>query len=187
MKTTSAHKFYELLEEELHQLFYVGIAGGKLKGVLLMSRGDQKGKEFDLGLRSCTSYDAPCFICEMMALPTARPFTKTHVGEYRRYLPPDHPYRRDPTFGPNELQDAPPLRTKARSEVGVEIVQDETIDLQHFQGYVQHPLFSRLEYYKPFLQSASDLSHNLSNFLTVSHTRTTHSHTPTLIHTMYVA
>ena len=44
------HKFYELLEEELHQLFYAGIAGVKLKGDLLMSRGDQKGKEFDLGL-----------------------------------------------------------------------------------------------------------------------------------------
>ena len=58
MKTKSAHKFYALLEDELATLYYTGIAGGKLKGALLMIRADQKGKEFDLGLRVCTSYDA---------------------------------------------------------------------------------------------------------------------------------
>ena len=89
IKTNCAQKFYELLEEELNELFYEGIAEGALKGALLMSRADQKGKEFDLGLRSCTSYDAPCSVCEIMALPGVKPFTKTNVGEYRRYLPPN--------------------------------------------------------------------------------------------------
>ena len=168
IKTNCAQKFYELLEEELNELFYEGIAEGALKGALLMSRADQKGKEFDLGLRSCTSYDAPCSVCEIMALPGVKPFTKTNVGEYRRYLPPNHPYRRDPTFGPNELQPAPTHRTIARSTLGVEIVQDAELDLSYYQGYVDHPLFHGVKYYRPFLQSASDLSHNLANFFTVS-------------------
>ena len=164
--TNCAKKFYELLEEELNDLFFTGIAGGKFKGALLMSRADQKGKEFDLGLRSCTSYDGACSVCEIMALPGVGPFTKTNVGEYRKYLPTDHPYRRDPTFGPEQLQDAPLYRTTARSNVGVEIVQDDEIELTHYQGYVHHPLFHGVRYYHPFQQSAADLSHNLSNFFT---------------------
>ena len=167
IKTSSAQKFYQLLEEELNELFYTGVAGGKLKGALLMTRADQKGKEFDLGLRSCASYDAPCSVCEIMALPGVCPFTKTNVGEYRRFLPPDHPYRRDPTFGPNELRAAPAYRTKARSKLGVEIAQDEESELPYYQGYVHRPLFMGLRYYKPFTQSAADLSHNLANFFTV--------------------
>ena len=67
IKTDAARKFYQLLEEELNELFYQGIAGGALKGALLMTRADQKGKEFDLGLRSCNSYDGPCTVCEVMA------------------------------------------------------------------------------------------------------------------------
>ena len=151
----------------MNELFYTGIAGGKLKGALLMTRADQKGKEFDLGLRSCTSYDAPCSVCEIMALPGVGPFTKTNVGDYRRFLPPNHRYRRDPTFGPNELRDAPTDRTKTRSNLGVVIAHDEESELPHYQGYVYYPLFAGLRYYKPYRQSASDLSHNLSNFLTV--------------------
>ena len=131
--TKSAQKFYGLLEEELIELFDRGIAGGKLKGALLMTRADQKGKEFDLGLRSCTSYDGPCSVCEIMALPGAGPFRTTNVGEYRRYLPPDHPYRRDPTFGPNELRPPPAYRTKERSQLGVAIVEDPDIDLPYYQ------------------------------------------------------
>ena len=168
IKTHCAQKFYDLLVEELNDLFYKGIADGKLKGALVMSRADQKGKEFDLGLRACTSYDAPCCVCEILALRTCRPFTKINVGEYRRFLPPNHPYRRDPTFGPCELRDAPHCRTAARCHVGVQIVQDEDFDLQHYQGYVHYPIFHGLRYYNPFVQSAADLSHNMANFCTVS-------------------
>ena len=133
ISTRAAQKFYRLLEEELNVLFYQGIAGGKLKGALVMTRADQKGKEFDLGLRSCTSYDGPCSVCEIMAYPGAGPFTKTNVGEYRRFLPPDHPYRRDPSFGPIELQAAPAYRNKARSDVGVAIAKDAQIELPYYQ------------------------------------------------------
>ena len=133
ISTRAAQKFYRLLEEELNVLFYQGIAGGKLKGALIMTRADQKGKEFDLGLRSCTSYDGPCSVCEIMAYPGAGPFTKTNVGEYRRFLPPDHPYRRDPSFGPIELQAAPAYRNKARSDVGVAIAKDAQIELPYYQ------------------------------------------------------
>ena len=138
-----------------------------MKGDLLMTRANQKGKEFDLGLRSCTSYDGCCSVCEIMAHPGAGPFTKTSVREYRRYLPLNHPYRRDPTFGPNELRGAPAYRDKERSKLGVEIAQDPDCGLPYYQGYVHNPLFSGLRYYQPFRQSAADLSHNLSNFLTV--------------------
>lgn len=48
MSTKSASKFYGILEQELDELYYEGIAGGKLKGALVMVRADQKGKEFDL-------------------------------------------------------------------------------------------------------------------------------------------
>ena len=164
IKTNSAQKFYRLLEEELNDLFYKGIAGGKLKGALLMTRADQKGKEFDLGLRSCASYDAPCSVCEIMALPGVQPFTKVHVGEYRRFLPPNHPYRRDATFGPNEMLNGPTYRTKTRSHLGVEIAQDEESELSHYHGYVDYPLFDGLRYYEPYRQSAADLSHNLTIF-----------------------
>ena len=47
-------------------------------------------------------------------------------------------------------------------------MQDEDIDLQYYQGYVHHPIFTGLRYYDPFLQSAADLSHNLANFCKVS-------------------
>ena len=164
IKTSSAQKFYELLEDELSKLFYTGIAGGKLKGALLMTRADQKGKEFDLGLRSCTSYDAPCSVCEIMANPGVGPFTKTSVEDYRRFLPANHPYRRDPTFGANELRALPAYRTKQRSNLGVEIAQDVDTALPYYQGYVHFPLFHSLRYYRPFRQSAADLSHNLANF-----------------------
>ena len=167
IKSNSAQKFYRLLEEELSELFYKGIAGGKLKGALLMTRADQKGKEFDLGLRSCASYDAPCSVCEIMAHPGVKPFTKVHIDEYRRFLPLNHPYRRDPTFGPNELQGTPNLRTQTRSQLGVQIARDEDSELPFYHGYVDHPLFSGLRYFKPFRQSAADLSHNLANFFTV--------------------
>ena len=164
MKTKSASKFYALLEEELNELYYTGIAGGNLKGALLMVRADQKGKEFDLGLRSCTSYDAPCNTCELMAQPGYGDFTVTRVTDYRRFLPAHHPYRTDPRFGPPEPRPAPPERTKSRCEEGVEIVEDPAIQLTFYQGYRDLPLFFGLRYFKPFMQSGSDLSHNLSNF-----------------------
>ena len=50
-----------------------------------MVRSDQKGKEFDLGLRSCTSYDAPCSVCEVMARSGSGPFKTTSIGCFRRY------------------------------------------------------------------------------------------------------
>ena len=164
MKTKSAHKFYALLEQELNELYYTGLAGGNLKGALVMVRADQKGKEFDLGLRSCASYDAPCNVCELMAQPGYGNFTKTNIGDYRRFLPQNHPYRQDPSFGPAELRPAPATRTKSRSEEAVEIVRDPDIALTHYQGYRDRPLFNGLRYFQPFIQSAADLSHNLSNF-----------------------
>ena len=164
MKTKSALKFYTLLEEELNELYYTGIAGGNLKGALIMVRADQKGKEFDLGLRSCVSYDAPCNVCELLAQPGYGHFKKTRVTDYRRFLPPQHPYRQDLSFGPPEPRPAPPARAKFRSEEAVEIVQDTNIALAHYQGYRDLPLFYGLKYFKPFIQSAADLSHNLSNF-----------------------
>ena len=54
-------------------------------GALLMVRSDQKGKEFDLGLRSCASYDAPCSVCEIMARSGSGLFRKTSIGDFRRY------------------------------------------------------------------------------------------------------
>lgn len=164
MKTKCAHKFYALLEQELNELYYTGIAGGNLKGALIMVRADQKGKEFDLGLRSCTSYDAPCNVCELMAQPGYGHFTTTSIRDYRRFLPLNHPHRQDPSFGPPELRTAPATRAKLRSAEAVEIVQDPDITLTHYHGYRDLPLFYNLEYFKPFLQSAPDLSHNLSNF-----------------------
>ena len=164
IKTKSAHKFYALLEDELSELYHTGIAGGDLKGALIMVRGDQKGKEFYLGLRSCTSYDAPCNVCELLAQPGYGHFTKTSVGEYRRFLPVDHPYRQDPSFGDPEPRPAPPARAKKRSEQAVEILNDENISLTHYMGYRDLPLFHGLQYFNPFIQSACDLSHNLANF-----------------------
>jgi len=162
--TLSAQKFYSLLEDELIELYDKGIVQGNLKGALLMVRSDQKGKEFDLGLRSCTSYDAPCSVCEIMADVGHGPFTKVHVGNYRRFLPTTHPYRRDPRFGPVELRQAPKLRSRARAERGVEIAYDDRNPLPFYQGYQHLPLFWGLPYFRPFIQSAPDLSHNLANF-----------------------
>ena len=133
LSTLSAHKFYSLLEDEFNELYYQGIAQGDLKGALLMVRSDQKGKEFDLGLRSCTSYDAPCSVCELMADAGYGPFNTTHVGCYRRFLAMDHPYRVDPTFGPAELRPAPSQRSRERSKEGVEIAQDEEYELTFYQ------------------------------------------------------
>ena len=164
LKTKSAHKFYELLEDELNELYYKGIDGGKLKGALVMVRADQKGKEFDLGLRSCNSYDAPCNFCEVLARPGYRPFTKIRVADHRRFLPPHHPYRQDPSFGAPEQRPAPRDRNAARSALGAEIVADPDIVLTHYYGYCYPPLFVGLRYFQPFMQSAADLSHNLSNF-----------------------
>jgi len=133
LPTASAHKFYELLHEELETLYYVGIAKGALKGALVMLRNDQKGKEFDLGLRSCTSYDAPCSVCEIMADPGCGPFTKVSVGGYRKFLPEDHPYRRDPRFGDPELGPPPRRRNKIRSQEGVQIASDVESPLPYYQ------------------------------------------------------
>ena len=99
LSTTSDRKFNELLEDELNKLYCAEIADGTLKGDLVMLRNDQKGKEFDLGLRYCTSYDAPCSLCKSMADSGFKPFTKVSVGGYRKFLPANHPYRRDPRFG----------------------------------------------------------------------------------------
>ena len=164
LKTKSAQKFYELLEDELHELYYDGIDGGKLKGALVMARADQKGKEFDLGLRSCNSYDAPCNFCEVLAEPGYGPFTKIRVAGHRRFLPAQHPYRQDPNFGVPEHRPAPRDRNATRSALGVEIVSLPDIALTHYYGYCCPPLFVGLRYFNPFMQSAADLSHNLSNF-----------------------
>lgn len=164
MKTKHAHKFYALLEQELTELYYTGIGDGNLKGALIMVRADQKGKEFDLGLRSCTSYDAPCNVCELMAQPGYGHFTTTSIGDYRRYLPVHHPHRQDPSFGPPEPRPPPPTRSKLRSAKAIEIVRDPDIALTHYQGYRDLPLFYGLQYFNPYLQSAADLSHNLANF-----------------------
>lgn len=133
LPTASARKFYELLEEELETLYYQGIAEGALKGALVMLRNDQKGKEFDLGLRSCASYDAPCSVCEVMANPGCGPFTKVSVGGYRKFLTQNHPYRRDARFGHHELGPPPHRRTKARSEQGVQIALDVDSPLPYYQ------------------------------------------------------
>lgn len=162
LSTTSAHKFYALLDQELNELYYQGIEGGKLKGALIMVRSDQKGKEFDLGLRSCTSYEAPCYSCEKLAEPGIGEFTKTNVGKYRVFLPPEHPYRTDPRFGPPELDVAPAERNKDHSALGVQIVNENP--LGSYYGYHELPLFSGVRYFRPFLQSAADLSHNIANF-----------------------
>ena len=114
IKTDNAQKFYQLLEDELNELFYKGIAGGKLKGALVMTRADQKGKEFDLGLRSCTSYDAPCRVCEIMANPGLGPFTQTNVGDNRMFLPANHRYRRAHPVGLTPTS-SPPLSDSRRS------------------------------------------------------------------------
>ena len=98
-----------------------------------MLRNDQKGKEFDLGLRSCASYDAPCSVCEVMANPGFGPFTKVSVGGYRKFLPQNHPYRRDPRFGHPELGPSPHRRTKTRSEQGVQIALDVDSPLPYYQ------------------------------------------------------
>ena len=128
-----AQKFYKLLEEELNELYYGGVAGGALKGALVMLRNDQKGKEFDLGLRSCTSYDAPCSVCELMGNAGFGPFTKVSVGDYRRFLRQNHPYRRDPHFGEPELRPPPANRTKVRSAEGVQIIKEVDNALPYYQ------------------------------------------------------
>lgn len=131
--TASARKFYELLEDELNKLYYTGIAAGALKGALVMLRNDQKGKEFDLGLRACTSYDAPCSACEIMGDPGCGPFTKVSVGCYRRFLPQNHPYRRDPRFGDPELRRPPDPRTKARCEEAIAIIDEVAGALPYYK------------------------------------------------------
>ena len=56
-----------------------------------------------------------------------------------RFLAPDHPYRRDPSFGPNELRPPPPLRSLngenggVGSIVSVEIAQDADFPLSFHQ------------------------------------------------------
>ena len=133
MPTVSARKFYELLSEELHKLYYTGIAGGALKGALVMMRNDQKGKEFDLGLRSCTSYDGPCSACEIMGDPAFKPFTKVSVNGYRRFLPQNHPHRRDPRFGDPELRPPPHRRTKERCAQGIQIIAEVEDSLPYYK------------------------------------------------------
>lgn len=139
LSTASARKFYELLEDELHTLYYTGIAGGDLRGAVVMLRNDQKGKEFDLGLRSCTSYDAPCSVCELMANPGFGPFTKVSVGDYRRFLPEGHPYRRDQRFGIPELRPPPPNRTKERCAEGVRIISEVDDALPYYRVVYPNP------------------------------------------------
>ena len=57
----------------------------------------------------------------------------------RRFLPPDHPYRRDPSFGPHEERLPPPLRSLhgdnggVGSTVAVEIAQDDDFPLSFHQ------------------------------------------------------
>ena len=131
--TASARKFYDLLTDELNKLYYTGIAGGALKGALIMMRNDQKGKEFDLGLRACTSYDAPCSGCEIMGDPGSGPFTKVSVGCYRRFLPPNHPHRRDARFGDPELRAPPHPRTKARCEQANTIIKEVQGSLPYYK------------------------------------------------------
>jgi hypothetical protein len=138
LPTAKARKFYELLEDELHELYYTGIAGGALKGALVMLRNDQKGKEFDLGLRACTSYDAPCAVCEIMGDPGFGPFTKVSVGGYRRFLTHNHPYRRDPRFGEPELRPPPRHRTKVRCEEAVQIILEVDNALPHYKVVYLH-------------------------------------------------
>ena len=161
--TKSAAKFYAFLDQELNELYYEGIAGGKLKGALIMVRSDQKGKEFDLGLRSCPSYEAPCFVCDQLGEPGIGEFTTVSIGKYRRFLPPQHPYRTDPSFGVPELAVAAVKRNKNSSESGVQIAKEN--GLKSYYGYSELPLFSGVRYFRPFVQSASDLSHNLANFV----------------------
>ena len=165
IKTNSAQKFYALLEEELNELYYNGIAEGKLKGALIMLRADQKGKEFDLGLRPVTSYDGPCNFCELLANYGHGNFKTPNVADHRRFLSTMHPYRTDPAFGDPELRPAPAQRTIRRCEEAVQIVQDPDIELTHYHGYVHLPLFYGVKYFKPFEQSAADLSHNVANFV----------------------
>ena len=98
-----------------------------------------------------------------MALPGVGPFTTVNVGEYRRFLPRNHRYRRDLSFGPFELCHATSYRTHERSQLGVVIARDEDSELTYYQGYVHDPLFEGLRYYKPYRQSVVDLSHNLAN------------------------
>ena len=56
-----------------------------------------------------------------------------------RFLSPDHPYRRDPSFGPNELRLPPPLRSMngdnggVGSTLAVEIAQDDNLPLSFHQ------------------------------------------------------
>lgn len=138
LPTASARKFYELLEDELYKLYYTGIAGGGLKGALVMLRNDQKGKEFDLGMRSCTAYDAPCSVCELMGNPGFGPFTKVSVGDYRRFLPQNHPYRRDPDFGEPELRPPPDNRTKERCAEGLQIILEVDNALPYYQVVYLH-------------------------------------------------
>lgn len=165
MPTRSARKFYEILEDEFTTLYNPGIAGGDLKGALIMLRNDQKGKEFDLGLRACISFDGPCSVCEIMGDPGKGDYKKVSVNQYRRFLALDHPYRRDARFGPEELRPAPPYRTKARSALGVQIAKDIDSPLPFYQGYQELPLFCGLRYLHPFEQSAADVSHNIANLM----------------------
>ena len=166
MKTACAHKFYDILSEELNHLYYTGIDAGRLKGALIMLRNDQKGKEFDLGLRSCTSYDGPCSVCEIIGHSGSGPFTKVSVRDYRRYLPHDHPYRRDPRSAHPELRPPPEFRTRGRNVEAIEIINVPGA-LPFYYGYISLYMFSGLQYMEPYRQSAADLSHNISNFLKV--------------------
>ena len=61
------------------------------------------------------------------------PFKNPHVGEYRRFLPPRHPYRTDPSFGPPELRPAPEIRTKERSENGLAIAAHPVSEFPFYQ------------------------------------------------------
>ena len=97
-----------------------------------------------------------------MAEPGIGEFTKTSVGNYRVFLPPRHPYRTDPRFGTPELSIAPAERNKSRSALGVQIAKEN--ELRSYHGYCELPLFSGVRYFRPFRQSAADLSHNIANF-----------------------
>ena len=58
---------------------------------------------------------------------------------HSRFLPVNHPYRRDPTFGPVEMRQPPPLRSlngdngAVGSRASVNIVQDPDFNLKYFQ------------------------------------------------------
>ena len=127
-----------------------------LRGKLLMTIADLKGH----GKVNCMQDSTAVFGCNKCKIETERCVAKRVFGGYRRYLPKDHPYRRDPSFGPPELREPHAVRTHARVvELGKKVRRGESEPGKDSEGITGVSEFCRLSYWDVIKNWRVDIAH----------------------------